>query len=207
MDIDAIDWASLEHAYGSAADVPMRWRALLSREEPEAWVELLHAVCHQGTVYSATAALAPLLMELAKSDHPASREALEILGAILNAHGGPLVSARLHGSMLAGMRDPLTGLPMKRAPRPKTRDIAAERTWIRAMQDPIEAELPRWLRCLSSADRDTRLAAAYLLAGVRRHPDAARAREAVRRAAEEAIDEIESARLEVILEDAESADE
>lgn len=66
-DLDGVDWASLEHAYGEAADVPDLLRALLSTDSEvreEAVYELFGNIWHQGTVYPASAAAVPFLYEL-----------------------------------------------------------------------------------------------------------------------------------------------
>jgi hypothetical protein len=64
LDFEAVDWAGLTHAYGSAADVPVLIRSLVSPdvdERSEALVGLFSAICHQGTVYSASAPAVPFL--------------------------------------------------------------------------------------------------------------------------------------------------
>lgn len=57
-DLYAIDWNSLEHAYGPANDAPAELAALLSEDGDifgNAIAYLDSAVLHQGTIYSATA--------------------------------------------------------------------------------------------------------------------------------------------------------
>jgi hypothetical protein len=76
--IDEIDWATLEHAYGPADDVPALLRAAGSAdaaERAEALEELVSSLCHQGSVYSATTAAVPFLARLAL-DGPGDRLAL-----------------------------------------------------------------------------------------------------------------------------------
>ncbi|WP_020522384.1 hypothetical protein [Catelliglobosispora koreensis] len=68
-DLDLIDWSELEHAYGEAADVPDLLRSLDG--DPEAFGDLLGALCHQGHRYSASAAAVPFLAGLvSKTDDP-----------------------------------------------------------------------------------------------------------------------------------------
>ncbi len=68
-DLDLIDWSELEHAYGEAADVPDLLRSLDGN--PEAFGDLLGALCHQGHRYSASAAAVPFLAGLvSKTDDP-----------------------------------------------------------------------------------------------------------------------------------------
>ncbi|MFF7251183.1 hypothetical protein ACFZBU_45880 [Embleya sp. NPDC008237] len=66
--IDDIDWASLGHAYGSAEEVPALLRAIGSadtKERTTAFDEFHASVCHQNSVYDATAASIAFLVELA----------------------------------------------------------------------------------------------------------------------------------------------
>ena len=89
-DIDAIDWASSEHAYGSAEDVPAMLRGLA---DPSTAAECADAVAgslfHQGTVYPATALAVPFLIEVAGRpdvDAPVRATLLHLL-SIAGAYG------------------------------------------------------------------------------------------------------------------------
>ncbi|MFJ2895346.1 HEAT repeat domain-containing protein [Streptomyces sp. NPDC087218] len=65
--IDDVDWASMNHAYGDASDVPELLRGLASADpdEREAALDGMHgAVHHQGDVYDSTVACIPFLFEL-----------------------------------------------------------------------------------------------------------------------------------------------
>lgn len=65
--IDEVDWASMEHAYGPADDVPALLRGLASADpsEREAALDGMYgAVHHQGDVYACTLACIPFLFEL-----------------------------------------------------------------------------------------------------------------------------------------------
>ncbi|ATW50490.1 HEAT repeat domain-containing protein [Streptomyces peucetius] len=65
--IDEVEWASLEHAYGPADDVPALLRGLASADPAEresALDGMYGAVHHQGDVYDSTLACIPFLMEL-----------------------------------------------------------------------------------------------------------------------------------------------
>ncbi|MEU9203949.1 PBS lyase [Streptomyces sp. NPDC048332] len=65
--IDEVDWASMEHAYGPAHDVPALLRGLASADpsEREAALDGMYgAVHHQGDVYACTLACIPFLFEL-----------------------------------------------------------------------------------------------------------------------------------------------
>lgn len=65
--IDEVEWASMEHAYGPADDVPELLRGLASADpsEREAALDGMYgAVHHQGDVYACTLACIPFLFEL-----------------------------------------------------------------------------------------------------------------------------------------------
>ncbi|MFC9858877.1 MULTISPECIES: HEAT repeat domain-containing protein [unclassified Streptomyces] len=66
--IDEVDWASMEHAYGPADDVPGLLRGLASADpavRESALDGMYGAVHHQGDVYACTLACIPFLFELA----------------------------------------------------------------------------------------------------------------------------------------------
>jgi len=60
--LDAIDWGSYEHAYGSADDLPELLRAIAKGEDDGG--DLFANIYHQGTVYSATSVAVPFLAEI-----------------------------------------------------------------------------------------------------------------------------------------------
>jgi hypothetical protein len=64
--LEAVNWAALGHAYGSAEDVP-EWLRALRFPDPEVrqWAHGDWNIVHQGTRYSATAPAVPFLVELA----------------------------------------------------------------------------------------------------------------------------------------------
>jgi hypothetical protein len=70
QDLDAVPWADLEHAYGSAADVPALLRKLLD-PDPKMRTQVLWTLCgnvfHQGTRYPATPYVIPFLIEMCAS--------------------------------------------------------------------------------------------------------------------------------------------
>ncbi|MGN9791112.1 hypothetical protein ACTMTU_08405 [Streptomyces sp. OZ13] len=80
--LDAHPWAGTTHAYGSAEDVPDVLRALTGDDEEaadEAVSELYGSVLHQGTVYAASAEVAPFLARTAAAGHK-SADLLRLLG-------------------------------------------------------------------------------------------------------------------------------
>ena len=101
-ELDAIPWASLTHAGGSAADVPDLLRALRATPRGVKWDEsplstLFTNIWHQGTVYEATAYAVPFLLELAADPrNPLRVDILHLLSVIaqgtsyLDVHGNVL---------------------------------------------------------------------------------------------------------------------
>ncbi|MDV9171819.1 HEAT repeat domain-containing protein [Streptomyces sp. W16] len=89
--IDEVDWASLRHAYGSAADVPGLLRGLAATDPVErasALDGMYGAVHHQGMVYDSTLACVPFLFALAADERVAERgELVELLVGIGRGYG------------------------------------------------------------------------------------------------------------------------
>lgn len=84
--IDEVDWASMEHAYGPADDVPALLAGLASADAAErerALDGMYGAVHHQGDVYACTLACIPFLFELVADPAVAERGAIvELLTSI-----------------------------------------------------------------------------------------------------------------------------
>lgn len=80
-----MDWSQLKHGYGNAADVP----ALLAKLSPDprasVWEELWSRLCHQGTVYSASFAALPVLVDVAERWKPRDRSQLLALASSILA--------------------------------------------------------------------------------------------------------------------------
>jgi hypothetical protein len=75
--MDQVDWHALHHAYGPADDVPIHLRLLLSPDkevEWSGWQFLYEAVLHQGSVYPATVAIIPILLQMLAHGEPPSRD-------------------------------------------------------------------------------------------------------------------------------------
>jgi hypothetical protein len=85
--LDSIPWANLEHAYGSAADVPALLRELLipdPKVRGNALSALYSNVFHQGTRYPATAYVIPFLIEMCASvEVPDRYDLLRFWGSLI----------------------------------------------------------------------------------------------------------------------------
>ncbi|MFD6424506.1 PBS lyase [Streptomyces sp. NPDC060198] len=84
--IDEVDWASMEHAYGPADDVPALLAGLASADPAQrerALDGMYGAVHHQGDVYACTLACIPFLFELVADPSVAERGSIvELLTSI-----------------------------------------------------------------------------------------------------------------------------
>lgn len=97
------DWSQLRHAYGDATDVP----AMLTRvadddraEHAEGLTDLLAAICHQGTAYSATLAAIPSLLAVLRRLPRGDRAPmLSGLGSIAQSRGDGVREAELHDAL------------------------------------------------------------------------------------------------------------
>ena len=84
------DWSQLDHAYGTAEDIPDLLRQLEPEGSDQVWSDIWSRLFHQGSVYSASHAALPELTRLAREWSPTDR-------------GRPLILA---GSILASLDQP-----------------------------------------------------------------------------------------------------
>ncbi|MFD2686338.1 hypothetical protein ACFS5L_16025 [Streptomyces phyllanthi] len=81
-----INWGELTHAYGSAEDIPGLFARLGGTEDDQVWQELWSALCHQGSVYSASWAAMPVLADIAAARAPGGPvEAVFMAGLIVTS--------------------------------------------------------------------------------------------------------------------------
>lgn len=87
MELQEIDWAQLRAAYGPAVNVPQLFAQLESADAAErgaAISGLWSCLCHQGTVYEASAVAVPFLFEAARTPAVTSAERTLLLGLIVH---------------------------------------------------------------------------------------------------------------------------
>ncbi|TFH37850.1 MAG: HEAT repeat domain-containing protein [Anaerolineales bacterium] len=80
--LDSIRWSDLRHAYGTAEDVPMQLRKMISEDHDErsgALHQLLESVWHQGTIYEASSYVVPFLVQLLNSPVTPDRSIVALL--------------------------------------------------------------------------------------------------------------------------------
>ncbi|MFD6878556.1 MULTISPECIES: hypothetical protein [unclassified Streptomyces] len=84
------DWSQLSHAYGSAEKIPTLLDRIASEPDAELWSSLWSALCHQGSVYSASFAALPWLAGVAAGDDGEQAvNALTLAGAIMEGADQP----------------------------------------------------------------------------------------------------------------------
>ncbi len=159
--LEAIDWAGLEHNYGSAEDVP----GLLHRcagpdpeDAGEAAFELLNLLFHQGGwICSAAPAALPFLLRLAAAPRVLCRPVVLELVARLAAEAGHVAERFLDpGWSPAWERALPEVLALLTDPEPEIRRAAAEVAGVCA--SPGALLLPALLRCWQAeGDLVTRL--------------------------------------------------
>lgn len=107
LSLDDKRWSELEHAYGKAQDVPRLLRELADSPpcdgyDAEPYCSLWGALCHQGTVYSASyAALPHIVRAMEAAPSRAQWSALLLVASIEIARSkgdGPEMSDELKGA-------------------------------------------------------------------------------------------------------------
>jgi len=156
--LHTIPWNTLEHAYGSASDVPDLIRALASPEQQTYQAALGHlwgSVIHQGTVYSSTAYVVPFFCELLEAAEVQNKTALlDYLAAI--AHGASYCDVHIRQ-------------PERRNTPEMQQQIAQELRWVQAASDTVGDGYATYLRLLQSPDPQLRASAAHTLSRCRSH--------------------------------------
>ncbi|MFF8598176.1 hypothetical protein ACF065_04645 [Streptomyces sp. NPDC015232] len=151
--IEDVDWGALRHAYGSAEDVPALLRAAGgaggAAEREEAFDELGSALCHQGSVYSATVAAVPFLARLAQAPGTATRDRLRSLWWLLAAADG---SGREHGEVRRAVATALPGLLGLAAD--EDRDVRRALVWLITACGEASLPLLPLLRARLAEERD-----------------------------------------------------
>ncbi|WP_436522344.1 hypothetical protein [Actinoplanes sp. HUAS TT8] len=103
--LDDIDWASMEHAYGPAEEVPDLIRGLIDPDpavREESLDEMYGAVHHQGDVYECTVAAVPFLLEALLDPHrPGRGDIAGLLTSIAEQHPADPLVHRAHALVLA----------------------------------------------------------------------------------------------------------
>ena len=147
-----IDWSKVEDAYGPATDLPKDLQALRSptpRTRRTALERLWARLCHQGSVYEASAVAVPFLVEVAGNARLRDRDrVLELLGGIAVGDHANF----LDGSLSAKRR------PKRRPSAPPSKSVEQR------CHDAVAARAPAVRVLLGDRDARVRGAAAFVLA-------------------------------------------
>lgn len=158
--LDAIDWASLSHAYGSASDVPDLLRLLLSEDQQireDALIELFGNIHHQGTIYEASSYAIPFLVELMNCPAFSGKDDIAML-IICIAAGRGYYEVHATGERRKEWEEIL-------AQKNQSLDEAIHREakYIRRLREVASPYIPRLLSYLQHKDSELRLSVSEML--------------------------------------------
>jgi hypothetical protein len=151
--LDSIWWSSLT-GNGNCTDVPMLLRTMATGIEPDAdlaLAELRDLVCHQGSVYEASAYVVPFLFELLEAAHN-DAFALNLLSLLAELGDGQSYLA-VHGDMPA--------YDKTRETEDFQHRLNTEIGWVRNTREAIAEGAPTLARLLSHKAGSIRAWAAY----------------------------------------------
>jgi hypothetical protein len=179
-DLDGIDWSSLSHAYGPARTTPDELRALTSDDKEtrsEALAALTSSICHQGSVYPASGAAVPFLMEIAAMDSlPADfRAEVEMLvdwiaeGNVHLERDAPELAQEPWGRTLSGNLRQATPQLLRLVRGPDAAKVRAWAVWTLRTLPATPEDLDE-LMALLAVERDSLVKATIVLALDRNDP-------------------------------------
>ncbi|MEM8534276.1 MAG: hypothetical protein AAGF95_25745 [Chloroflexota bacterium] len=104
--INTIDWSRYTTSFGSATDIPeLLWKMVLGSPSVQyrAWYDLLHAVCHLGTVTDVSLIVVPFLVEMLEGHNVYQKERVADLLAMLSS--GHAFAERVSEDVYAPIRE------------------------------------------------------------------------------------------------------
>jgi hypothetical protein len=149
--VNEIDWSSLEHAYGSAEDVPHLLIDLQSDDSDvrkSAYDELFGNIWHQGTIYSATAYAVPFLFELL--DCPATQDKEWLIA---------LLASIASGKGYYQVHQPIFERWNSKADKPE-KQLKQEAADVQAVREAISPRFETLLEQITNKESEIRLAVA-----------------------------------------------
>jgi hypothetical protein len=160
--LDAVNWPQLQHAYGSAGDVPAQIRGLLSSHvsiRDDSLSSLFGNIWHQGTVYEATVYAIPFLAEILRSDAAPDRPPIAMLLACITAgHGFLEVHAAQNEARFREMLD--------RHGQSLEQELEREREIVARVRAEAVKVLPFLIPYLNDAESEVRASVAEALAAI-----------------------------------------
>jgi len=167
--LDAVDWGSLAHAFGTASAVPELLSKLISEDADtrwEAYDELTNTVWHQGTVYSASLHVVPFLIAMLRSpDTPDKRLPAVLLALLADGSSGLKVHATGDSPVAERIRAWLV-----EEGRDLEAEVAQEQRWVEETRLAVGEALSLLVPFLSDDEAGVREAIAL---GLGRYPERA----------------------------------
>jgi hypothetical protein len=150
--IQEICWEQLQHAYGTAEDVPSLIQALVTDNYSQAIYELYGNIWHQGTVYEATPVTIPFLIELLEYESiPSRAEILVLLAHLACGHS----YLEVHGD--------LPWYDSQRNSSDFREQLQKEQEWVESSYLAVSSGMSVYRRLLEDESHQVRSNAAYLL--------------------------------------------
>ncbi len=192
-----INWSSLEHAYGSAENVPNLLIDLQSKDSEirkHAYHELFGNIWHQGTVYSATAFAVPFLFELLDSPITQDKDMLICLLASIAS-----------GSGYYQVHQPIFKKWDSNVDKHEN-EIIQEESNVNAVRKAISPRFDTLLEHLSSKDSEIRLSIADATIYYREHSEKSisKLKEALKIETDEEVTEVIEESLSQLIDDKQS---
>jgi len=142
------NWKELKHAYGSAEDLPGILSDLKPDPKAPAWAALWDRICHQGTTYSASPAVLPILLGAASSwDSAARAMPLALAGSIVSSPQSNLAGYETSVEALRALAlDTVKARDLTRTDRIYVMQSAlaleGDRLWGRKLDHLVDGEFP-----------------------------------------------------------------
>ena len=167
--LNKVPWSQLTHCYGPAKDTPFHLLGLFStkkKERKQAWYHMYTAILHQGSIYEASCAVIPFLIQII--EQVPEKQRLEILNLL-----DGLASCECHADRkLRFLRvDDLPGLNSGHYQWFSWEEYlqigssTQDPRWMKLAHRLVGDNIPTFLQLLQNADRPVKIKILFLLAG------------------------------------------
>ncbi|MEJ2562275.1 MAG: tetratricopeptide repeat protein [Anaerolineales bacterium] len=153
--LNEVDWRSLQHAYGTAEDVPALLSMLLSEEDDvreDAFEQLFGNIWHQGTVYEASAFAVPFLLRMLADERTPDRLGVLTLLSSLATGSSYLAVHHREGDEMLDLRK----LVEKRG-EDFDSALKKEMGWVTAANEAVAEGIELFLKLVETEDEDENL--------------------------------------------------